>query len=300
VVGCICGVEVNGAVLTLLRRLGVELGLPFNPAGSEVRPCRAGQLYRVDLGGRPFALKLYDEGYHNELTFHQAVAGTGIPVARIHACGDAPGEVDRPWILRDWVAGDHHFSDLPAVARQVGALLRRIHAIPVEGAGGRTATGWQFRDWAELAAAEAAQDRLKVAAFDDRAANKELYRAIVDGFERLGQAGPVPLVLLHGDLGPDNVLVEQDRVVALIDSGWFVGGPPLFDVAYVLNSRLGGAGAEALLEGYGDPALKSSADLTLLRLYHLVGKLVYFAETGQRDKFEARREVLLALAATWR
>jgi hypothetical protein len=38
---------VNGAVLTLLRRLGVELGLPFNPAGSEARPCRAGQLYRV-------------------------------------------------------------------------------------------------------------------------------------------------------------------------------------------------------------------------------------------------------------
>jgi hypothetical protein len=33
----------NGAVLTLLRRLGVELGLPFNPAGSEARPCRAGQ-----------------------------------------------------------------------------------------------------------------------------------------------------------------------------------------------------------------------------------------------------------------
>jgi hypothetical protein len=67
-----------------------------------------------------------------------------------------------------------------------------------------------------------------------------------------------------------------------------------------LNSRLGGAGAEALLEGYGDPALKNSPDLILLRLYHLVGKLVHFAETGQRDKFEARREVLLALAATWR
>ena len=77
--------EVNGAVLTLLRRLGVELGLPFNPAGSEVRPCRAGQLYRVDLGGRPFALKLYDEGYHNELTFHQAVAGTGMTTTRPRA-----------------------------------------------------------------------------------------------------------------------------------------------------------------------------------------------------------------------
>jgi len=291
---------VNGPVLTLLRRLGVDLGLPFNPGGSEARPCRAGQIYRVDLGGRPFALKLYDEGFHNELTFHQAVAGRGIPVARIHAHGDETREVDRPWILRDWVSGDHQFNDLPAVARQVGTLLRRIHAIPVDGAGGRTATGWQFRAWAELAVAEAAQDRIKVAAFDDSAANKELYRAIVDGFERFGRTGPVPLTLLHGDLGLDNVLVEDDRVVALIDSGWFVGGPPLFDVAYVLNSRLGGAGAQALLEGYGDPALSRSPDLLLLRLYHLVGKLIYFAETGQRDKFEARRDVLLALAATWR
>jgi aminoglycoside phosphotransferase (APT) family kinase protein len=286
-------------VLALLRRLGVELGLPFNQAGSEARPCRAGQLYRVDLGGRPFALKLYDEGYHNELLFHEAVAGTGIPVARIHAFGDGPSEVDRPFILRDWLAGDHQFSDVTAVARQVGALLRRIHEIPVDGAGGRTATGWQFRDWAELAAVEATQDRIKVAAFDDGAANQALYREIIDGFERYGRKGPGPLKLLHGDLGPDNVLCVQDRVVALIDSGWFVGGPPLFDVAYVLNSRLGGA-AQALLEGYGDPALASSPDLILLRLYHLVGKLIYFAETGQRETFEARREILLALAATWR
>jgi hypothetical protein len=43
---------VNGAVLPLLRRLGVELGLRLNPAGSEARPCRAGQLYRVDLVGK--------------------------------------------------------------------------------------------------------------------------------------------------------------------------------------------------------------------------------------------------------
>ena len=86
----------NRAVLTVLRRLGAELGLPFNPAGSEACPCRAGQLYRVDLGGQPFALKLYDEGYHNELTFHHAVAGKGIPVARIHACSDAPGQRRRP------------------------------------------------------------------------------------------------------------------------------------------------------------------------------------------------------------
>jgi hypothetical protein len=32
----------------------------------------------------------------------------------------------------------------------------------------------------------------------------------------------------------------------------------------------------------------------------LVGKLLYLAETGQRDKFEARRDVLRALAATRR
>jgi hypothetical protein len=32
----------------------------------------------------------YDEGYHNELMFHTAVAGTGIPVVHIHACGRRP------------------------------------------------------------------------------------------------------------------------------------------------------------------------------------------------------------------
>jgi Ser/Thr protein kinase RdoA (MazF antagonist) len=97
-------------------------------------------------------------------------------------------------------------------------------------------------------------------------------------------------------LGPDNVLCEDDRVVALIDSGWFVGGPPLFDVAHVLNSRLGGAGAPALLEGYADRALSSNAELLVLPRSPR-GQAGLLRRNRAAGQVRGRREILLALAA---
>jgi hypothetical protein len=56
----------NDAVEALIRRLERSLSLTYDAAGSGARPCRAGELFRVRLGKRHFALKLYEQGYFND------------------------------------------------------------------------------------------------------------------------------------------------------------------------------------------------------------------------------------------
>src|SRR4051794_23148138 len=100
----------NDAILSLIHGFARALSLPFDPGGSRPWPCRAGQLFRVRLGDRLFALKLYDEGYFNDLYLYRALAGTGIPTPVVHACGPPGDGVDKPWVLMDWVQGNQRIT----------------------------------------------------------------------------------------------------------------------------------------------------------------------------------------------
>lgn len=42
----------------LLRRLSEDLSLPYTEGSEERRACRAGALFRVQLGSKTFALKI--------------------------------------------------------------------------------------------------------------------------------------------------------------------------------------------------------------------------------------------------
>jgi aminoglycoside phosphotransferase (APT) family kinase protein len=131
----------------------------------------------------------------------------------------------------------------------------------------------------------------------DAETNKAFYVAIVDEFVRMGRQQPNQSFLLHGDLGLDNMIIDGNRVVALIDAGWFVGGHPLMDISYLMNSRLGEQdGILGLLEGYGVAGLDGRHDVSLLRMYHWIGKLIHFSSTGQWGKYERRRRELLECA----
>jgi aminoglycoside phosphotransferase (APT) family kinase protein len=272
----------NNAIRALIRRFERSLSLSYEADGSCAQPCRAGELFRVRLGDRLFALKLYDEGYFNNAYFYQALATRPVPVPAIHACGDSGELVGKPWILMDWVEGDQQITDLGAVGKQVGQMLREIHAVPVDGAGGRGANAWEFPDWHTLVEIQAGRDRAEISRFVDAELNKAFYLAIVDEFVRLGRRQPNQSFLLHGDLGLDNMIIDNNRVVALIDAGWFVGGNPLMDVSYLMNSRLGeNDGMLGFCEGYGVAGLDGRHDVSILRMYHWLGKLMYFSSTGQ-------------------
>jgi Ser/Thr protein kinase RdoA (MazF antagonist) len=287
----------NDAVEVLIRRLERSLSLTYDASGSSAWPCRAGKLFRVRLGNRRFALKLYEQGYFNDAYLFGALATTPVPVPAIHAC-DGSGElVGKPWILMDWVEGNHQISDRRAVGQQVGRMLREIHAIPVGGAGARGPNAWEFPDWHTLIDVQAQRDRAAIGQLADSEANKAFYVSVVDEFVQLGRAQPNQPFLLHGDLGPDNIIVHSNRVVGLIDAGRHVGGNPLMDVSYLMNSRLGeGDGMVGLLEGYGVAGLDRDHGVMALRLYHWIGKLIHFNATEQREIYEQRRRMLLEFA----
>jgi aminoglycoside phosphotransferase (APT) family kinase protein len=197
----------------------------------------------------------------------------------------------------DWVEGDQQITDLRAVGKQVGRMLREMHAIPVDGAGGRGANGWEFPDWHALVETQARRDRAAIGHFVDTGTNKAFYVAIVDEFVRMGRQQPNQSFLFHGDLGLDNMIIDGNRVVALIDAGWFVGGHPLMDVSYLMNSRFGEPdGILGLLEGYEVAGLDGGHDVALLRMYHWIGKLIHFSSTRQRGTYERKRRELLEFA----
>ena len=197
----------------------------------------------------------------------------------------------------DWLEGGHQVTDLRGVGQQVGRLMREIHTVAVDGAGARGQNTWEFPDWHTLVEVQVDRDSMEISRFEDAQAYKAFYLAIVDEFVRLGRLQPNQSFLLHGDLGLDNIIVDNNRVVGLIDAGWLVGGNPLMDVSYLMNSRLGvGEGMRGLLEGYGITGLDEEHDAMILRLYQWLGKLIHFSSTGQRERYEQRRQLLFEFA----
>lgn len=281
----------------LIHRLERSLSLTCETTQTSKQPCRAGELFRMRFGDRFFALKLYDYGYFNDLYLYRALAATKVPVPLIHGYDESPDLVGKPWILMDWLEGSHHVTDLRAVGRQVGRLMREIHTVAVDGAGARGQNTWEFPDWHTLVEVQANRDYVEISRFEDAQAYKGFYLTIVDEFVRLGRLQPNQSFLLHGDLGLDNIIVANNTVAGVIDAGWIVGGNPLMDVSYVMNSRLAvGEGMRGLLEGLGISGLDEYHDVKILRLYQWLGKLIHFSSTGQREKYEQRRQLLFEFA----
>jgi aminoglycoside phosphotransferase (APT) family kinase protein len=128
----------------------------------------------------------------------------------------------------------------------VGALLKQIHGTPVP-PGLRSQTPWLDRMLAE------ARDNL---AWCDGTAD-----LLADLHRR--RPAPVPEVLIHGDLGLDNLLVTADDTMSLID--WSCGGQgdPRCDVSLALQTEpelvMADRELAAFYEGYGTIPLDIAA-----------------------------------------
>ena len=231
---------------------------------------RENKVYRVTHAGRDYALRLHRRGYRtdaeiwSELEWMTAVAeaGVDVPAPVVALSGARLEHVDDVQIdVLNWLEGqtlklaiseaDHH--GRKALFYKLGQSLARLHSscdrwVPPDGFSrvawdrdglvGDNPVWDRFWENPELSS----EDRAMCVAFQDAAKNR------LDGC-----AGQLDYGLIHADLVPDNVLVNQ-RGLSFIDfdDGGF--GFRLFDVATTLlkNMELKGFAdlKVALLDGY--------------------------------------------------
>ena len=153
----------------------------------------------------------------------------------------------KPVTLFQWIDAKEADERVPGAAAQAGALLAATH---------RAAVGYPVAQLPpngyDLAALGARVDRIEQAGgFADvvRIARQELLRAIERDRGELG--------LIHQDLFPDNVLVDDaGAFVAVLDFEQATAGPRAYDVAVTINAwcwrddRFDLPAADALLAAY--------------------------------------------------
>lgn len=130
-----------------------------------------------------------------------------------------------PWAVQTWVDGDAmtpvSVAGVPAVAEDLGKLLLALRATPVgtrlfrgEGRGGDL----EDQDkWVQHCLRE-------IAPFMDPQPLRRLWKSF-----RALPAGR-PHVMTHSDLTPSNLLAANDRLVGVLDAGWFGPADPSLDL----------------------------------------------------------------------
>jgi Ser/Thr protein kinase RdoA (MazF antagonist) len=197
-----------------------------------------GRIWRVDTGGRRFALKeIFAEppsaarlAAERTLTSRAAEAGVRLPAS--HPDRDGRLLVTTPrgtWLrLYDWA--DLRLADraAPATPRDLGTLLARLHRCAPAAA--CEADGSEPDPWYHTVPAEwpSTSDTPWADGFARRLGElPELCAAVAP-------ADPADLVLCHRDLHPDNVLADQDGALVVVDWDNFGPAAPGRELAAVL------------------------------------------------------------------
>lgn len=277
--------------LEQIRVIVRDLDRTLDPVGIARLHGGTSEVYRIDLGGaeNPLVLKIYGDEPVWIVAKEALVAGwigerAGIPIPRWLQVDERRIYIPFRFALTTWLPGVTVRSlisapGIDATYRQMGALLRRLHAIPM------TAYGYIVADG--IRRPQPTNDEYMRSAFNqafrqfrEQAGEEPLTRRLEEKaqtrFDLLQySAGPV---LCHDDLQQGNVLAEYGRngslqLTGLIDFGNARAGDALFDLAKALfccvhedpRSR------EPLLAGYGEINHPDTEEaLWLYTLFHRV------------------------------
>jgi aminoglycoside phosphotransferase (APT) family kinase protein len=288
------------------------------PVGAEYLTGGGAPSWRVDLGdGGAVVIRTFHESAPrtpaNEIFVAGLLAGLEVPTKQYLHYDDSGRYLPRPFVITNYLSGRpvRDFVDEPDVddlLRQMGGLLRRLHAFRLERFGFFDADGpvgpadpdrWllgyveaAFREFRTQGADAALSDRLE-AHFMAHG------RVLRDGH------GPV---FAHNDFHPGNVLAARDaddrlRLTGLIDYGSAFAAPALFDLAkalFICQHEMPGSNPE-ILAGYGpiDHPQPSEALRLYLMLHRIVmwGWLRRYGVIAPGEKHDLIRD-LEAMAAT--
>lgn len=261
-------------------------------------------VYRLDLAGaeNPLVLKIYSDEPAWTVAKEALVAGwigerAGLPIPRWLRVDESRTRIPFRFALTTWLSGVTVRSligtpGIDAAYRQMGALLRRLHTIPMTAYGYIVADGIQRpqptnEEYIRLAFDQAF--RQFRAQGGEEALARRLEGNAQSRFDVLRHsAGPV---FCHDDLQQGNVLAERGNdgnlhLTGLIDFGNARAGDALFDLAKALlcctheDSR----SREPLLAGYGDINHPDPEDaLWLYTLFHRVSMWCHLTRHGDAD-----------------
>lgn len=249
----------------VLRSLGLA-----NAAGLTPMTGGSAPVFRIDCcDGERLILKTYpdDRPWNPEKDAYAAglLRDLGLPVTQYHLIDQTKARLPFRFALTNFLPGvpaDDFKNDpqIGEVHRQMGALIRRLHAVKMPGYGrvgpeGVVQPVETNVEFMRMMIPEAFE-RFVQAGGDPVLAQK--LRAIVDSrFDAVVPFSTGP-VFAHDDIHPDNVLVERDadgrlRLSGLIDFGNIRAADAISDLAKcIFNTVHMAPGARApMLEGYG-------------------------------------------------
>jgi Ser/Thr protein kinase RdoA (MazF antagonist) len=258
--------------LEQVRAIVRDLDSTLDPVGFARLHGGVSDVYRIELAGaeKPLVLKVYGDEPAWIVAKEALVAGwigerAGIPIPRWLRVDERRTCIPFRFALTTWLPGATVRSligvpGFDAVCRQMGELLRRLHAIPM------TAYGYIVADG--IRRPQPTNDEYMRSAFNqafrqfreqtgEEALTRRLEEKAQSRFDLLQySAGPV---LCHDDLQQGNVLAEYGtngslQLTGLIDFGNARAGDALFDLAKALFccAHEDPRSREPVLAGYGE------------------------------------------------
>lgn len=280
---------------------------------------RENAVFKVDVGGDLFALRIHRHGYHSdaalrsELQWMQAlqVADIHTPAVIPTAKGSLFAVVDMPGLpgamqidLFEWIDGEQLGSveggvaDADAVAqtyRTIGELAARVHN---QASGWVAPEGFSRHAWdaAGLAGANPFWGRfweLEAATAGERDLLMRGRDRVFEELSALPKSSDT-YSLIHADFAPENLMVNGDfvRLIDFDDAGF---GWHLFELAtslyFIMDEPYFDAARAALIEGYRMHRSLTDAELTKLPLFFLARGLTYVGWVHTRQETETAREL---------
>ena len=189
--------------------------------------------------------------------------------------------------------------DLRAVLGELGAWLRKLHSIPVQGFGYLDGSGVGYRATIDDWLADSVTNVTHV--FEEAGRSVGLdsstihgwVREIVDSF----RAVPPRVALIHNDLLANHVLVHEGHLSGIIDFGEVAAEPNAIDFARWDFNEGERFAVEWIKAGYGDrPLFEPPNDRTYRALWLSTGLwlMQWYHGTGFLAGVEAARDRLLS------
>lgn len=173
--------------------------------------------------------------------------GRGLPTPRVHWLETEPSVLQRPFFVMDRMPGGSPAprtpDDAAAIARDLGRQLAHLHAaaIPIDHTDVRTTTLREIEKWRARYLAR-------------RAGPLPMIGSLLAWLEAGPPAADVPPLLLWGDPGPHNILVEGTRISALLDWELSHTGHPIEDLGGAVWACLGRYPEDEVVAGYEEVA----------------------------------------------